>query len=201
MYDEIYEYDDESEYEDESESEYESDDKFQHKKQNFNEDLPVFLDTDVKVNAKQYTINPLINHEKKEILSLDASNKTSLYIHTHTYKNSDKMTKDEQLSVRINLLPCDIKRKIFNDYIRIDYLAIQYKLETRTRESQSLQPEKLLLRWLKMKTIPNLIRYLKINDDIFKKLYHQHYVLNDKNFRNMDTDKSFIVSILFTLYH
>jgi hypothetical protein len=140
-------------------------------------------------------------HIIKEISSHDDSNKISLYVHKDSDKISAKMTKDKQLSVRINLLPTDIKRKIFDDYIRIDYLAIQYKLETKTYESQNLEPEKLLSRWLKMKTIPNLIVYLKINDNIFKRLYHQHYILKDKNFRHMDTDNSFIVSLLFTLYH
>ena len=101
----------------------------------------------------------------------------------------------------LNSLPIDIKRKIYEDYIRVPYLYMQYNIVLNSIDSQKLIIKDLYNMYMKMKNIPYLINYFRKNDEIFNDLYRKHYILDNKNFRKLDDDKSFILSILFTLYH
>ena len=40
-----------------------------------------------------------------------------------------------------------------------------------------------------------------VNDKTIKELYVKHYIFNNKIFLRLNNDQSFILSILFTLYH
>jgi hypothetical protein len=98
-------------------------------------------------------------------------------------------------------LPYDIKYKIYDEYIRLPYLTSLYFYEVKTYDSQRLKPKNLFSRVMKMKRIPKLFDYVRRNDKLFNDLYIKHYINNNKNFRNLNVDESFVLSILFSLYH
>ena len=109
--------------------------------------------------------------------------------------------KFESIFDLLDALPYDIKYKIYDEYIKIPYLTLQYFTEVKTYDSQRLKPKNLFSRVMKMKRIPKLFDYVRLNDEIFNSLYIKHYINNNKNFRKLNVDESFVVSILFTLYH
>jgi hypothetical protein len=114
--------------------------------------------------------------------------------------------KDKTVNIKtvfdlIDLLPYDIKRKIYEDYIRIPYLKSQFYIELNSDNSQRLISKGIYDRYIKMKNIPDLMNYIIKDDEIINRLYIEHFILNKKNFVRLDMDKSFILSILFTLYH
>jgi len=113
----------------------------------------------------------------------------------------DKKFKFKSIFDLINSLPEDIKIKIYEEYVRIPYLKDQFYIEVKSRDSQALIAKDLYYRYMKMKNIPNLISYTIKNDELINNLYIKHYILNNKIFRNLDCNKSFILSILFSLYH
>ena len=113
----------------------------------------------------------------------------------------DKKVKFESIFDLINSLPEDIKIKIYEEYVRIPYLKNQFYIEVKSRNSQALIGKDLYYRYMKMKNIPNLINYTIKNDELINSLYVKHYISNNKIFRNLDCNKSFILSILFSLYH
>jgi hypothetical protein len=113
----------------------------------------------------------------------------------------NKKLKFESIFDLINSLPEDIKIKIYEEYVRIPYLKDKFYIEIKSRNSQILNGKDLYYRYMKMRKIPNLISYTIKNDQLINNLYIKHYISNNKIFRNLDINQSFILSILFSLYH
>ena len=102
----------------------------------------------------------------------------------------------------VKKLPDDVIKKIYEDYIRIQYLTdVFLNIELKTYDSVRLRPKNLYNRYIIMKNIPKLIFHVRISHEVFNRIYFEHYIKQKKSFVRMDFDESFILSLLFTLYH
>ena len=101
----------------------------------------------------------------------------------------------------INSLPDDVMRHIYEEYfVGIDTCNKFLEL-LKSKESQSLQYEHLTEATQMLLKHPCAVEYLCKKHSIFKKMYTEHYIQNNKMFLQMDMLRSFIVSILMHLYH
>jgi hypothetical protein len=101
----------------------------------------------------------------------------------------------------INSLPDDVIRHIYEEYfIGID-TCNKYLELLKSTESQSLKYEHLVELSRRLLEYPCAVEYLCGKHQIFKKMYIEHYIKNNKLFAQMDNLESFILSILMHLYH
>lgn len=101
----------------------------------------------------------------------------------------------------INSLPDDVIRHIYEEYfIGID-TCNKYLELLKSKESQRLEYEPLVELSRRLLEYPCAIEYLCSKHQIFKKMYIEHYIKNNKLFVLMDNLESFILSILMHLYH
>ena len=106
-----------------------------------------------------------------------------------------------KLANLINSLPDDVMRHIYEEYfVGID-TCNKYLELLKSKESQSLQYEHLTEATQMLLKHPCAVEYLCKKHSIFKKMYTEHYIQNNKMFLQMDMLRSFIVSILMHLYH
>ncbi len=101
----------------------------------------------------------------------------------------------------INSLPDDVMRHIYEEYfVGID--ACNKFLELLKSESScSLEYKPLIDLARRLLQYPCAVEYLCGKHTIFKKMYIEHYIKNNKSFLLMDTLESFVLSILMHLYH
>ena len=124
-----------------------------------------------------------------------------------TYKKG-KMENNNQDSVAlaktvrlINSLPDDVMRHIYEEYfVGIDTWNKYLEL-LKSDESHSLISSHLMEPTRRLLKHPCAIEYICRKHTVFKKMYIEHYIKNNKRFVLMDTLESFIVSILMYLYH
>ena len=101
----------------------------------------------------------------------------------------------------INSLPDDVMRHIYEEYfVGID-TCNKYLELLKSDESHSLNYIPLVEPTRRLLEHPCAIEYLCSKHTIFKRMYIEHYIKNNKWFLLMDMLHSFIVSILMHLYH
>jgi hypothetical protein len=101
----------------------------------------------------------------------------------------------------INSLPDDVMRHIYEEYfVGID-TCNKYLELLKSDESHSLSHLHLIEPTRRLLEHPCAIEYLCRKHPIFKRMYIEHYIKNNKWFLLMDMLESFIVSILMHLYH
>ncbi len=101
----------------------------------------------------------------------------------------------------INSLPDDVMRHIYEEYfVGIDTCKKYLEL-LKSDESRSLQYEHLIEPTRNLLKHPCSVEYLCKKHSIFKKVYTEHYIQNNKSFLLMNMLESFVVSILMHLYH
>jgi hypothetical protein len=152
------------------------------------------------------SINESMNQLINESINESINGSMNQLINDNIDINDIHLQEDKNVNIKnvfdiINLLPYDIKRKIYEDYIRIPYLKSQFYIELKSNDSQRLISRGIYDRYIKMKNIPNLMNYIIKDDDIINKLYTQHFILKKKCFVRLNIHESFILAILFTLYH
>jgi hypothetical protein len=101
----------------------------------------------------------------------------------------------------INSLPDDVMRHIYEEYfVGID--ACNKFLELlKSESSSSLEYKPLIDLARRLLQHPCAVEYLCGKHPIFKKVYIEHYIKNNKSFLLMDMFESFVLSILMHLYH
>ena len=113
-------------------------------------------------------------------------------------QDSVALTKTTRL---INSLPDDVIRHIYEEYfIGID-TCNKYLELLKSKESQGLNYKPLMDLTRRLLEYPCAIEYLCGKHPIFKKMYIEHYIKNNKLFAQMDNLESFVLSILMHLYH
>lgn len=113
-------------------------------------------------------------------------------------EDSVAMTKTIRL---INSLPDDVMRHIYEQYfVGIDACNTYLEL-LKSDESHSLIYSHLVEPTRRLLEHPCAVEYLCSKHPIFKKMYIEHYIKNNKWFVLMGKLESFIVSILMHLYH
>jgi hypothetical protein len=124
-----------------------------------------------------------------------------------TYKKS-RMEINNQDSIAmaktvrlINSLPDDVMRHIYEEYF-VGIEACNKFLELlKSESSQSLEYKQLTNLADRLLQYPCAVEYLCEKHTIFKKVYIEHYIKNNKSFLLMDMLESFVLSILMHLYH
>ena len=113
-------------------------------------------------------------------------------------QDSDAMAKTVRL---INSLPDDVMRHIYEEYfVGID-TCNKYLELLKTDESHRLSHWHLIEPTRRLLEYPCAVEYLCSKHPIFKRMYIEHYIKNNKWFVLMNVLESFIVSILMHIYH
>ena len=113
-------------------------------------------------------------------------------------KDSGALTKTVRL---INSLPDDVVRHIYEEYfVGID-TCNKYLELLKSEKSRSLEYKPLIEITRRLLQYPCAVEYLCGKHKIFKKMYVEHYIKNNKSFLLMDMLESFVLSILMHLYH
>jgi hypothetical protein len=113
-------------------------------------------------------------------------------------KDSGALTKTVRL---INSLPDDVVRHIYEEYfVGID-TCNKYLELLKSEKSRSLEYKPLIEITRRLLQYPCAVEYLCGKHQIFKKVYIEHYIKNNKSFLLMDMLESFVLSILMHLYH
>ena len=101
----------------------------------------------------------------------------------------------------INSLPDDVMRHIYEEYfVGID-TCNKYLELLKSENSRSLEYKPLIEITRRLLQHPCAVEYLCGKHKIFKKMYFEHYIKNNKSFLLMDMLESFVLSILMHLYH
>ena len=101
----------------------------------------------------------------------------------------------------INSLPDDVMRHIYEEYfVGID-TCNKYLELLKSDDSHNLEYAHLVEPTRRLLAHPCAVEYLCSKHKIFKKMYIEHYIKNNKAFLLMDMLHSFIASILMYLYH
>jgi hypothetical protein len=101
----------------------------------------------------------------------------------------------------INSLPDDVMRHIYEEYF-VGIEACNKFLELlKSENSHSLEYKPLIDLARRLLQYPCAVEYLCGKHTVFKKMYIEHYIKNNKSFLLMDMLESFVLSILMHLYH
>ena len=101
----------------------------------------------------------------------------------------------------INSLPDDVMRHIYEEYfVGIDTCNKFLEL-LKSENSSSLEYKPLIKIAGRLIQSPCAVEYLCGKHKIFKKVYIEHYIKNNKSFLLMNMLESFVLSILMHLYH
>ena len=107
----------------------------------------------------------------------------------------------EKIVRLINSLPDDVMRHMYEEYfIGIDTCDKFLEL-LKSESSSSLEYKPLIDLARRLLQHPCAVEYLCGKHPIFKKVYIEHYIKNNKSFLLMDMLESFVLSILMHLYH
>ena len=121
---------------------------------------------------------------------------------TNIQENNSKDVIALEKTVRlINTLPDDVMRHIYEEYFIGIEACNKYLELLKSSEAQSLIYNKLVDPTRRLLEYPCAVEYLCSKHPIFKQMYIEHYVKNNKYFAQMNVLESFIVSILMHLYH
>jgi hypothetical protein len=101
----------------------------------------------------------------------------------------------------INRLPDDVLRHIYEEYIVGKETCDRYLEMFKSDSAMSLEHRPLLEMTSRLLEHPCAIEYLCAKHKIFKKMYIEHYVQDNKWFVLMNKLESFVLSILMWLYH
>ena len=107
----------------------------------------------------------------------------------------------EKLNRLINALPDDVARHIYEEYFVAKDTCENFLKLLHTRSAMSLDYKPLLEPARRLLNHPCAIEYLCIKNPLFKQMYTDHYLKNNKYFVLMTTLQSFVLSILMHMYH
>ena len=101
-----------------------------------------------------------------------------------------------------NILPDDVKRKIYNEYFLGQDLCNRYYNTVKSIECQRLEYRVLLPVIIETLKHPCVIDELSRNTTTgYGYYYKEHYVKKEKSFKLLNTEESFTLCILMSLYH
>jgi len=109
----------------------------------------------------------------------------------------------EDNTILINNLPEDIIKLIISEFIIPEIILIELNEILNLKESKKLEHKKLFW-YLKNFVLPNdiVIKNLMINNNIFNKIFKQHFIENKKIFTLIeDPIESMALSWLMYLHH
>ena len=101
----------------------------------------------------------------------------------------------------INTLPDDVMRHIYEEYFVCKDTCNKYLKLLNFNTPQNLIYGLLVEPTHRLLAYPCAIEYLCTKHSIFKKMYIEHYIKNNKWYERMSTFESFIASILIHIYH
>jgi len=101
----------------------------------------------------------------------------------------------------INSLPDDVMRHIYEEYLVGIDACNKYLELLKSEKSRRLEYKPLIEITRQLLQYPCAVEYLCGKHEIFKKMYVEHYIKNNKSFLLMDILDSFVLSILMHLYH
>ena len=107
----------------------------------------------------------------------------------------------EKLNRLINALPDDVMRHIYEEYFVAKDTCENFIKLLHTDASTSLDYKPLLEPARLLLNHPCAIEYVCIKNPLFKQMYTEHYLKNNKYFVHMTTLQSFVLSILMHMYH
>jgi hypothetical protein len=108
------------------------------------------------------------------------------------------------LFLSLNLLP-DIKRKIYEEYFKQvivynkKYMVLMQQVNS--SECQRLNSTNLLGMVRSVVEHPNFCKFVRHKNELFSKLYREHFIENKKYFVLMNQMESLTMSWLMYLYH
>ena len=101
----------------------------------------------------------------------------------------------------INSLPDDVMRHIYEEYfVGIDTCNKFLEL-LKSENSSSLEYNPLIKIAGRLLQSPCAVEYLSKHCRVFKNMYKAHYIDNNKYFEQCNVLHSFVLSMLFYLYH
>jgi len=108
---------------------------------------------------------------------------------------------EQDIDILIKFLPRDIQLKIYGEYFYYDYVYHIMDKKLKLYESQRLNTVHIdkLVRYILQNN--KLTIYFREKNEIFNLLYNDHYIRDDKNFKQLKIIDSFILAWLFYLYH
>jgi hypothetical protein len=101
----------------------------------------------------------------------------------------------------IQLLPEDLRKHIYNEYIETQLLYDEYQSIIESEECRHLQTTRLKGMVKKILNHGLLIEYLYTNNSIFKQVYTDHIIKKKPSFEGLEFYNSFALSLLMNLYH
>jgi hypothetical protein len=123
-----------------------------------------------------------------------------IYFEVIIYKMLSNLPKPP---ININILPQDIKTKIYLDNFQYDIIYDNLQIILKKKNSIYLNNSELLEYFEKHKLIQNkkLMEFLCNKDQLFNDIYKNHYLENKISFKLMEKLESMCQSWLMYLYH
>ena len=118
-----------------------------------------------------------------------------------TQKRQEKCEQWKKTVALIDALPEDVTRKIYNDFILGKKLYHDFQQQIKSECSMRLEYLELTRITKEILKIPCLVDYIRKRDKLFDHYYISHYVEDQKNFKRLEKDESFVLCMLMSLYH
>ena len=114
-------------------------------------------------------------------------------------KKCDDLKKTIRL---IQALPDDVSRHIYEEYFEAKPLCREFlNLLLNDKRSHRLEHKHLTEITSRLIRHPCAVEYLSKHCKVFKNMYKAHYIDNDKYFEQCNVLHSFVLSMLYYLYH
>ena len=120
-------------------------------------------------------------------------------------KLSERQKKCDDLKKTIRLikaLPDDVSRHIYEEYFEAKSMCTEFlNLLLNDTRSQSLEYRHLTEITSRLIEHACAVEYLSKHCEVFNRMYKAHYIDNNKYFVQINVLDSFVLSMLFYLYH
>jgi hypothetical protein len=120
-------------------------------------------------------------------------------------KLSEQQKKCDDLKKTIRLikaLPDDVSRHIYEEYFEAKTTCTEFlNLLLNDKRSHSLEHTHLIPITSRLLQHACAVEYLSKHCEVFKRMYKAHYIDNNKYFVQINVLDSFVLSMLFYLYH